>query len=70
MDLDRFEAELSLLLTEMESRPEDRHELYLVLQEKLNEMRAFGMPVPDDFLRLEKQLEAEFGPPIDNGEEE
>ncbi|QPC44225.1 hypothetical protein HW532_16890 [Kaustia mangrovi] len=60
MDLDEFEAQLSLLLTEMENRPEDRHELYLTLREKLNEMRAFGMPVPEDFLALEKELEAEF----------
>ena len=34
------------------------------LHMKLNELRAFGMPVPDDLLRLEKQLEEEFGPPV------
>ncbi|MGF7158882.1 hypothetical protein FHS85_000492 [Rhodoligotrophos appendicifer] len=57
---DRLEAELSLLLTQMENQPEDRHEMYLSLREKLNEMRAFGMPVPDDILELERALEAEF----------
>ena len=30
------------------------------IREKLNEMRAFGMPLPDDLVRLEKELEAEF----------
>jgi phage-related holin len=44
----------------MENQPEDRHELYLQVREKLNEMRAFGMPVPEDLVRLEEELEAEF----------
>jgi hypothetical protein len=44
----------------MENQPEDRHELYLQIREKLNEMRAFGLPLPDDLVRLEKELEAEF----------
>lgn len=60
MDLSELEAEISLLLTQMENQPEDRHEIYLQLREKLNEMRAYGMPVPDDLARLEKDLEAEF----------
>jgi len=60
MDLFELEVELNLLLTQMENLPEDKHEFYLQLREKLSEMRAFGMPVPDDLLRLEKELEKEF----------
>jgi hypothetical protein len=60
MALEEIEAEISLLLTQMENQPEDKHELYLQLREKLNEMRAYGMPVPDDFKRLITDLEAEF----------
>ena len=60
MALENIEAELSLLVTQMENQPADRHELYLLLREKLNELRAFGMPVPDDLLRMEQDLEAEF----------
>ena len=60
MALDEIEAEISLLLTQMENQPEDKHELYLQLRERLNEMRAFGMPVPDDLKRLMAGLEAEF----------
>jgi hypothetical protein len=60
MALDQIEAEISLLVTQMENQPEDRHELYLMLREKLNELRAFGMPVPDNLLRMERDLEAEF----------
>ncbi|MHA1164238.1 MAG: hypothetical protein ACTSP0_01460 [Alphaproteobacteria bacterium] len=60
MDLMEFETEMNMLLTQMENLPEDRHEFYLQLRTKLAEFRAFGMPVPDDLLRLEKQLEKEF----------
>jgi hypothetical protein len=60
MAFEDLEAELALLLSQMENQPEDPHELYLQIREKLNEMRAFGMPLPDDLVRLEKQLEAQF----------
>ena len=60
MAFDDLKAEIALLLNQMENQPEDRHELYLQIREKLNEMRVFGMPLPDDLVRLEKELEAEF----------
>jgi hypothetical protein len=47
-------------MTQMQNEPEDRHELYLQLMEKLNELKAFGMPLPTDLVELEKALEAEF----------
>lgn len=60
MAFEDLKAELALLINQMENQPEDRHELYLQVREKLNEMRAFGMPLPDDLVRLEKDLEKEF----------
>lgn len=60
MAFDELEAEVSLLITQMENQPEDRHEIYLVIREKLNEMRAFGLPLPEDLVAFEKALEAEF----------
>jgi hypothetical protein len=60
MAFEALKAELALLLNQMENQPEDRHELYLQIREKLNEMRAFGLPLPDDLVRLERELEAEF----------
>lgn len=60
MAFEDLKAELALLIKEMENQPEDRHELYMQIREKLNEMRAFGMPVPEDLVRLEEELEAEF----------
>ncbi len=60
MSFERLQAEISLLLSEMENQPQDVHELHEVLREKINEMRAFGLPIPAEFLELEKKLEAGF----------
>jgi len=54
------EAELGLLLTKMQDEPRDRHELYYQIQQKLNEIKAFGMPLPEDLVQFERDLEAEF----------
>ena len=53
-------AEISLLLTRMQNEPTDRHELYLTIRQKLNELKAYGMPLPQDLVDLEQRLEAEF----------
>jgi len=45
MAFDDLKAELALLINQMENQPEDAHELYQQVREKLNEMRAFGMPL-------------------------
>jgi len=58
--LERLLAEISLLMSQMENQPKDKHEIYLQLREKLNEMRATGMPLPRDLVKLEHRLEAEF----------
>ena len=60
MAFEALQSELGLLITRMQNEPEDRHELYLVIRQKLNEMKAYGMPLPDDLVRFERQLEAEF----------
>ena len=60
MAFEDVKSELGILMTQMQNEPEDRHELYLQLMEKLNELKAFGMPLPGDLVALEKALEAEF----------
>ena len=60
MAFEALQSELGLLMTRMQNEPEDRHELYLIIRQKLNEMKAYGMPLPDDLVRFEQQLEAEF----------
>jgi hypothetical protein len=60
MAFDDLEAELSLLINQMDDPPMDAHELYQRIAEKLNEFRALGLPLPDDFVRVEKELDAYF----------
>ena len=54
------EAELGLLLTRMQNEPKDWHELYEVIRQKLNELKAYGMSLPEDLVQFEHDLEAEF----------
>ncbi len=60
MAFDDVKAELGILMTRMQNEPQDKHELYLQLMEKLNELKAYGMPLPQDLVDLERNLEREF----------
>lgn len=60
VDVADLYLDIKTLLSEMENRPEDRHEFHLQLKEKLRAMRAYGMPLPDDLKELEARLDAEF----------
>ena len=60
MAFEYLQSELGLLMTRMQNEPEDRHELYLVIRQKLNEIKAYGMPLPEDLVLFERRLEAEF----------
>ena len=44
----------------MQNVPEDWHEVYEQIRLKLNELKAYGMPLPDDLVEFEQDLEAEF----------
>jgi hypothetical protein len=61
MAFENVKAELSLLLSALgDDTPRDKHELYLEIMQKLNELKAYGMPLPDDLVELERTLEREF----------
>jgi hypothetical protein len=60
MAFENVQAEIGISMTRMQNEPEDRHELYLQLMEKLNEIKAYGMPLPQDLVDLEHALEEEF----------
>ncbi len=60
MAFDLIKLEIAQILTEMQNEPEDKHEIYLALVEKLNQLKATGMPLPEDLVRLERELEEEF----------
>jgi hypothetical protein len=60
MDTEEWQAALSLLLQDAEGELGDRHEIHERVRQTLDGMRAVGMPLPDDLVRLEQALEAEF----------
>lgn len=60
MALEELEAQIGMLVNRMETQPEGAHEIHMLIREKLEEMKAFGLPLPEDLVRLERQLEAEF----------
>ena len=60
MAFENTKAEIAMLLAEVQNAPQDRHELYLQIMQKLNELKAYGMPLPDDLVALENRLEREF----------
>ncbi|MEW9807192.1 hypothetical protein [Mesorhizobium marinum] len=60
MALEQIKAQIGLLLEEMVNQPEDEHEVRERLREMFNELRAMGMPLPDDLVALEKQLDERF----------
>jgi len=61
MDTKDLQAEMSILLDEMEGDQGDSHEIYLRVRQLIKNMEAVGMPAPEDLLRLERELEEQFG---------
>ncbi len=59
MDTTELVAAINLLAQQMEHEPDDLHEAHMKLREMLNELRATGMPLPDDLVELEHRLEVE-----------
>lgn len=60
MSFEDIKAEISLLFQQMQDQPKDLHELYEKVHEKLNELKAFGMPLPEDLVKLEEELNERF----------
>ncbi|WP_343313246.1 hypothetical protein AAIB41_10300 [Brucella sp. BE17] len=61
MAFEDIKAEIALLFEQMVNQPEDVHEIRETVREKLNALRASGMPLPEDLVELEQRLEKDFG---------
>ncbi len=57
MAFEDIQAEIASLLIRMNEQPEDLQEVEVLLREKLNEFRAFGLPLPQDLADLERLLD-------------
>ena len=63
MALEELQSQISLLVSQINNQPEDIHELYEQLHQKLNELRSTGQPLPQDLIDLEKRMLKEFPKP-------
>jgi len=63
MALEELQAQINMLVSQINNQPEDVHELYELLHQKLNELRLTGQPLPKDLIELEKRMLAEFPKP-------
>ncbi len=63
MALEELQAQINLLVSQINNQPEDVHEIYELLHQKLNELRSTGQPLPKDLLDLEKRMLKEFPRP-------
>ena len=60
MALDEIKAQISYFVSQINNQPEDIHELYELLHQKLAELRGEGLLVPQDLLDLEKRMLLDF----------
>ena len=56
MAFEDLKAAISALMDEIAKRPEDRHILQEQLREKISELEAQGLPVPEDYRRFMAEL--------------
>lgn len=57
MPFEDLKVRISMLLEQMVNQPDDLHGAQERLREHLQELRGFGMPLPEDLVALEKQME-------------
>lgn len=60
MAFDDLITRINMLFVEMENQPEDATQLLEQIRLELNQMKATGQPLPEDLVKLEERLEAEF----------
>ena len=60
MAFEEFRVQLAMLLDEIAKNPTDPHEMQETLREKLTEMQAMGLPLPEDLVGLEEYLEKDL----------
>ncbi len=67
MAFEDFKAGLAALMEEIMKRPEDRHILQEQLRERIAELEAMGLPVPEDYKRFEDELSEDSADDIYQG---
>lgn len=60
MALDDLDAEIAYLMDVMEGEQGDLHEIGFRLQQAISTLRAEGLPVPEDLLALEVEIDRQL----------
>jgi hypothetical protein len=60
MASEQLRVQIAMLMDEIAGQPEDAHALQERLREKLAEMKALGLPLPEDLVELEAALEEDL----------
>lgn len=63
MSFEDLKVRISMMLDGMVHQPEDLHEMQERLREELANLRALGLPLPDDLVQLEDRLEQHLNLP-------
>ncbi len=63
MPFESLKVRIRMLLEEATHQPEDLHELQETIREELAELRASGLPLPQDLVDLELELEKRLNLP-------
>jgi hypothetical protein len=63
MAFEESRLQIAMLLDEIAGNPADAHELQETLRERLTEMQAMGLPLPEDLVGLEEYLEDDLARP-------
>jgi hypothetical protein len=56
MDTTELLATINLLAEQLDHKPDDLHEIHFKVQEMMRELKATGMPVPEDIAAFDREL--------------
>jgi uncharacterized protein YoxC len=56
MDTTELLATINLLAEQIDHKPDDLHEVHFKVQEMIRELKAMGMPVPEDIAVFDREL--------------
>ena len=59
MDATELIAAINLLVEPVDHEADDLHEVYLNLRELLDQLKATGMPLPEDLVEPERRIESD-----------